>query len=247
LRLRDEIQDARASLPRTTESAGDAASTRRIEGLTAELAERDRTIELLWAEITAIEESRAADRAEWDQLAQIVEQLEASFEADQLGHLPDHHASEAATKEVSRLRSELESERASALLMQRQLEQENAALRQRVASHVSEQRDGSSRQERVEERVHEAELVLSELREQLVQAQRQLETERLDHARERMSVQAANDAAEPEALPDVSPNARIHALRQHLREVHEREVEERRQQQLSARLSRLWQRISTPH
>lgn len=86
-----------------------------------------------------------------------------------------------------------------------------------------------------------------ELRQQMRQNELELAKERAEIARHRSELVKMREEIERKASnidnQDENPDVRIRALRDHLREIHEEEKEEKRQRSLSARISRLWQRL----
>jgi chromosome segregation ATPase len=197
------------------------------EKLRAELARRDETIGLLMDHFHVVEETQAASRAEWEQLAGWVVELEQRVEGQ------DGAAAERLQEENHRLRAawqELQersdaggaADRSSARLAE--IMNERDALRGQIGRISDEMR-----RERLE---HEA--ALAELQ------------ARLAHASLARSEEAKPATRSPADAPSPERDAelRVRALRQHLLEIHHREEEERSQKRLVARLSRLWSRTS---
>ena len=210
----DEVTPSAASA-----SAIAAAAHREVERLKCELASRDETVALLLDQLGLLEESNAANRAEWEQLTEWVAELERRVEAQD---------EDALRRPQARLGDQ-----------QRETEERTVALTSDAphsrVSELHDERDELGRQlqqvqdqRRREGLEHEA--ALAELRTRLSQASL-------------VQPQAPRPIQEPENhIRDSEPDLRIRALRQHLLEIHQREEEERRQRSLTGRLSRLWNR-----
>jgi hypothetical protein len=81
LRARDEADQLETrSEPIAVPAASDAGLDRRIEELTADLAGRDETIIVLLEQADLFEQAAIAQRAEWDQLHQWVQEVEQRVE-----------------------------------------------------------------------------------------------------------------------------------------------------------------------
>lgn len=109
LRARDEalFHPAVDPGPAATDPAAEVLS-QRVAELTAELAARDETVDLLLEQTRLFEEAAAAQRSEWDQLRQWVEEVERRVEGRDTS--------------VDGLRSELEAERSRAEVLRRERE-----------------------------------------------------------------------------------------------------------------------------
>ncbi|QDV35810.1 hypothetical protein [Tautonia plasticadhaerens] len=236
----------------------------RVEELNALLGERDEVIALLCDQLSAIEGAQAARSAEWDQLHRWVEELEARF-GD--GEAPDDEAGRSR-REAEALRDQMEQQRRAWEAQRRFLEGEVDALKARLdgeASPVDPEAFAALEQENL--RLLEACRRLSEanadaraggggeggadppeveaLRRALdrAEARREAAERDLEHVRSRFEQQLAAMQSQPTtgriSSADLSPNERVKALREHLRDLHVKEEEERKERQLSARISRL--------
>jgi uncharacterized small protein (DUF1192 family) len=218
-------------------AAGEAASLARaeVERLEAELGGREETIALLLDQLSQVEEARAASRAEWEQLAGWLTELEQRVEG-QDGRPsgpcagPESDLVEALRAENLRLRAAWEewsrrptsepSETGAAHLAE--VVKERDALRLQL-----EQVQDERRREQ-----HEHTATLAELHAQLSRAALARPAE--------PPPQPAQGAEGPSRDRDVE--LRFRALRQHLLEIHQQEAEERKKKQIITRLSRLWNR-----
>jgi hypothetical protein len=120
--LQDEIARLEAELTARDEALAHAAAPAadtaeshglrlRVESLTAELAARDETVNLLLEQTRLFEEAAVAQRAEWDQLRQWVEEVERRVEGRDPG--------------VEALRADLAAERSRAEGLQRSWDAEH--------------------------------------------------------------------------------------------------------------------------
>lgn len=211
-------------------AVGAAVARAEVQRLEAELAGREETIGLLLDQLGRVEEAQAASRAEWEQLAGWLDELEQRVEgraAPGLG--PDPAAIDALRSENLRLRAALQE------------------LAERGASAPSEPRD---------DRLAELQRECDALRRQLEQIRDERRREQLEHGAIVAELQAQlsrASLARPEPPPQAPSEAeaasrardeqlRFQALRQHLLDIHNQEEEEQRQKQLIPRLSRLWRR-----
>jgi hypothetical protein len=207
---------------------GDAAwALAEAEQLRAELARREETIGLLLDQLHLVEETQAASRAEWEQLAGWVVELEQRVEGQDGGaaqRLQEENLRlRAAWKELQE-RSDVGNAADCSSARLAEVMNERDALRGQIGRISDEMR-----RERLE---HEA--ALAELQARLAHAS-------LARSEETQPVTRPQpDACSPERDAEL----RVRALRQHLLEIHHREEEERSQKRLVARLSRLWSRTS---
>ena len=206
-----------------------------IERLEAELGDREETISLLLDQLSRVEEAQAASRAEWEQVAGWLAELEQRVEG-QDGERgapcsgPDSEVVEVLRSENLRLRTAWEE------------------LSQRPATEPSETGAAGLAETRKER---------DALRRQLEQLQDEKRREQHEHTAALVELQAqlsrAALARPAEPTPETDPGAeglcrqqdvdlRFRALRQHLLEIHQQEAQERKQKQLIPRLSRLWSR-----
>ncbi len=189
-----------------------------VERLNAELASRDETISLLLDEVSRFEETLAATRAEWEQLAGWVTALEHRVEGkdeDALHPLENRFAAQEQKAAAVKVES-VDAKLAETLHDQHEL--------RRQLEKVEDER----RQERLE---HQA--TVAELQTQLSQAA-------LTHPQGPLPEKRPDGAS-----AELDIELRVRALRHHFQEIHEREREERRQKQLISRLSRLWNRTGS--
>jgi hypothetical protein len=249
-RLEAELAARDAALAAPAEAC-DVQTARRIAELTAEVALRDETIAQLWDHLREREEAEAQARADWDEVHQLVEDLEARIGV--------------ATSPTDEERARWESERRAWEDRRAHLEAEASELRSRLSQAARTAASGPIDEE------HSARLAdLEAANRQLREACRRLpELEaaatEVEILREQMKTAAVtNDPCQSWSRPavsgssvvwpvgtgqsrlsaaDLSPDERIRALRQHLREVHERELEERKNGQLKTRLSRIWKTL----
>lgn len=269
LRLRDELDAART----TADAAPDgrdagADDQRRIAELAGELAERDRTIELLWEQLTLQEEAEAAARAEWEQLHRWVEELERRVEGAASSDLA---AEEAVRRDAETQRNQFDAERLSWESRRRSLEHEIADLRSRLEQEADRAGTGADPDRSVLEKENRrlraecqrlvtaaaqaasAEMFQTQLqaareelearRRELAQALDDLHRQRIEHEAELAAIRTRLTRQRVSEGPDgLSLNERMRALRDHLAELHQQEETERRNRRLSARVARLWRR-----
>lgn len=270
LRLRDEAAaGSLASVSDPGAASRDEDAERRTAEWTAELAHRDETINLLWEQVLRFEEAEAASRAEWDQLHQWLQDVEQRIEGgdDQARDLQAER--DAARRETLRLQREVETDRRAWEIQRRSLEAEIEGLRARLADPGQPAPSDAHRAalELEDRQLRETSLRLASLetaaaeadglREQLLVLQAQFEEAKQalgrqtdDRERERREHEAELAAQRTRSVrptlptPDanLSPDERVRALRQHLRDLHDEEQKERRNHQLSSRISRLWRR-----
>ncbi len=262
VRLEEELR-LREEAAATSDRIGPDADfqTSRIAGLVAELAERDEMIQLLQDQTRYLEESLTADRAEREQLGQWLDEMESRLdsgdtEESSLRVEPAHHEDnqekddweairQAMQAEVDRLRSELaaarQTDEASSQDRWTSIQTESLGLAEKSRELTTALVAAANEIESLRPRLAAAQAELEATRTELVEARAELE-----RARERStSLQSViRDSVTPPQEPsrDLSPNERMRALREHLREIQLREEEERRNRSLSARLARLWQR-----
>lgn len=261
LRMRD---DAAPSIEPRPASPADDAAERRIEELTAQLAERDEAIGLLWDQLAALEEAQAARSAEWEQLHSWIEALEARVgDGETEGPRPDP---DEWRREAETLRDRLDTERKAWQVQRERLQGELAALRAGIDERAEADGDpaqaalaeenrrlrdecrrladaGSAAEQAGATRERELRLELERLGKELEAARDDLRNEQLRHEAE-LAALRSEQAQAPGRLSaaDLSPNERVRALREHFRDLQAREDQERRERQLSARIARLWQR-----
>jgi chromosome segregation ATPase len=258
IRLRDEAIDTPAPAP--DRGAAGLVADRRIDELTAALAERDATITLLWEEVQRFEEAEVARRAEWDQLHRWVEEVERRVEGGGAG-ADFHEELDAERRRLEAERQEVEAERRGWEARRRALESEVADLRARLAAggrgpagpadariedlsrRLAEAESAAAEVEAVRNQLRSARAEAEGLMRELHRAEDDRERHRREHEAELAALrsQAARVASRP-ATADPSPDDRLRALRDHLREIHDREEQERQNKQLASRLSRLWRR-----
>lgn len=213
LRLRDEADRAPAPGP---DAESDSARTELIRSYQAEIAERDEMIEVLQEHVRVLEEARAADRQEWEQIGNWVEQLEAQAVA-----------LKAPSRDAAR------SDQEGAWVAER------SALRTEIAqlqARLSEQATATAGAEvdALRRALHTAQSEVERLRHDTAKSAA------ADAATEQTN--ATLDSVGPRAA--LTPNERLRALRLHLNEIQQREEQERRERSFSARLSRIWNRNS---
>lgn len=239
---------------------------RKLDELTAELASREETINLLLEQTLLFEDAAVAQRAEWEQLNRWVEEVERRVE----GRLPPAAALDAERARAEAVQRQWDSDRIDWAARFEGLEREAAHLRALLDGRgdngplmaVEEEnrrlRASYIELQRLAKRADEAE----ELRDRLTVAVAELALSRAsvtalddDHRRERNEREAevtalrgklARESLQPSGPPPeagasgLDADERIRAFRQHLKEVHEREAEERGKMSFSSRLSRLW-------
>lgn len=257
LRLREEASTTPKD--RLEDTAQSDAFRIRIEKLTADLGERDTLITLLWDEINGLEQSRAADRAEWEQLAECLDSIERQVaEGSSVSALETQRATEfqerlnAERREWSEQKSKLEGE---IFVLRKRLEEsatDSSDCSEPHRAYVEEGRrlaalEAAREREELEDRLRDAEDRIRALHGELERARTALEQMRLQHASELVAIRAERSSARMQGPSvEATPDERIRALREHLKEIHARENSERRQRQASNRLSRLWTRLNTP-
>lgn len=249
VRARDEAMAREHGPPATAHE-----TERRLAELTAELALRDETINALWEHLQRHEEAEEVARAEWSQVQELVEDLENRLAEGGPG--TDGAAWRAERDRADNLQRELDDNCRQWETQRRSLEAEIQRLRHRDAEAVStsmlsdqaavlEAENGRLRAacERLPT-LEAAAFELGKLREQIHSTEVHYDTggkatgwgsspsERPDQPR-----------PAPISAADLTPDERIRALRQHLREVHEQEQEERKRSQLTARLGRIWKAL----
>lgn len=250
-RLEAELA-ARDAAAATQGPGADHESARRVHELTIELAIRDETIAQLWDHLREREEAEAAAEADWDDVQRLIEELEG-----RLG------ASGSSSPDGDRAR--WVEERRAWDDQRAYLESEIAELRARLRHSVQAARAGDSNTtsritelEAENQRLHEACRRLPQLEatakevEDLRRRVPAAETAGMDlsqswsrrNGNAATSGSRSSKSASRLSAADLTPDERIRALRQHLREVHEREQEERKNGQLKARLVRLWKSMS---
>ncbi|QEH38263.1 hypothetical protein OJF2_68610 [Aquisphaera giovannonii] len=293
LLARDEADRGRACAGDLDDDArveADRAAREEAGRLRSDLAARDETIKLILDQLSLVEEAEAAGRAEWEQLAAWVSEMEERVERAEAAPPPAASLElERHRREAEALRAELDRERKAWAGRRAELERELERLRGLLArAPRGEGAGGSDRPDRaaieameadnrrLRERCREVEedaaarmgslraavdaaraeaeeargqvAVIQDLRDR---EQREFEVA-VASLRAQSSRAAAAAAAEvvraepaaPGGRADIEPDMRIHAFRQHLREIHEREAEDRRNSSLAARLSRLWGRTA---
>jgi hypothetical protein len=203
-----------------------------VERLQCELAKGEQTVALLLDQLSFLEEAKAADRSEWEQLIEWVAELEKRVEGQ------DENALRQLQTTIGDQQRELESLRlrAGQESLERTADENSDALRLRLGEIQNERNElrhqlSQSEDERKRERL-EYETTVAELRTRLSQASL------IQH-----------EAPQPVEKPDrraeaLESDLRIRALRQHLLEIHQREEADRRERRLTHRLSRLWSRTS---
>jgi predicted nucleic acid-binding Zn-ribbon protein len=257
LLLQAEIERLEAELAARDEALANAASAapvhddRRVRDLTSELALRDETIAQLWDHLRQREEAEAATQADWDDVQRLIEDLEARLS----GGSP-------ASPQEDRVR--WEADRRAWDDQRAYLETEIDELRSRLSRAAREARSGEAttpaRLVELEEenqrlrdqcrRLPQLEAVAAEvedLRGRVKAAEAPTYSVTQSWPRQALAGSAPTGAAsslKPRlSAADLTPDERIRALRQHLREVHEKEQEERKSGQLKTRLGRLWRSI----
>jgi hypothetical protein len=108
LRARDEALPAPHPAP---EPAEDDAARRRVEELVAELAARDELVALLLEQSELFEAAAAAQRAEWEQLSQWVEEVERRVDGREAGDAGLRSELDAERQRSDSLRRRAESDR----------------------------------------------------------------------------------------------------------------------------------------
>lgn len=229
----------------------------RLAELTAELAGRDETIAILLEQARLFEEAAAAQRAEWEQLVQWVEEVERRVEGQgaassgELAAERRRHDADRAEWEAqsTRMRRELEALRAAptggaASVLEAELRQLRArcAALEHDADGLEPLRAAQSAAAREIERLrNELERAQDERTRERREAEAALAASRSELAQARL-VQPPGAAPPTHAArtDELDPDERIRAFRQHLRELHDREAEQRAGRSLSSRLSRLW-------
>jgi uncharacterized small protein (DUF1192 family) len=213
------VASAEDEVERSAANESAAAAQAEVERLKCELASGEETVALLLNELGLVEEAKAANRAEWEQMAVWVAELEQRVEGQ------DEDALRRLEPRLGHQQREVE----------RTAVKNSDALHSRLGE-LQDERDELGRQlqkfqdeRRLEGLEHEA--ALAELRTRLAQAS-------LVQSEASLPIQKPEDQ-----IRDLEPDLRIRALRQHLMEIHQRE-EERRQRSLTGRLSRLWSRTN---
>jgi hypothetical protein len=206
-----------------------------VQRLKAELAGSEETIGLLVDQLSRVEEAQAASRAEWEQLAGWLTELEQRVERqdaqrDASGCCPDSQLVAAHRTEDLRLRAGWD---------------ERPPAPAAESSQTGDPRLAESLQAR------------DALRRQLEQVQDERRREQLEHTARVAELQAQVTRAalaRPEEPPPQTDRGaaglsherdvelRFRALREHLLEIHQQEAEERKRKQLIPRLARLWGR-----
>jgi hypothetical protein len=134
-RLQAETEAETRSEPIAAPAAPDAGLVRQIEELNAELAGRDETITVLLEQAELFEQAATAQRAEWDQLHQWVQEVEQRVEGK------DSRETELETElQVERRRAEsqrqaIDVERKAAESRRHTLEREVEDLRAKLSRH----------------------------------------------------------------------------------------------------------------
>ncbi|CAN5642349.1 hypothetical protein BH23PLA1_BH23PLA1_15980 [soil metagenome] len=261
LQMRIEAAEATSKTIANTFPEPDEATDRRIAELADDLKQRDETIDLLWEQVLRFEEAETAGRAEWEQLHRWVEELENRIEGQSATPEELQAALEDQRRQTDALRLELDLERKAWEARRRRFEAQIEQLRSpsdaaghelQIRADESETETGAEAEARAEalrEQLQAAQAALEATRQDL----RKSEDERLRERRELEVEQAVQRRLQAREMPPaedqglkaneaLSPDQRIRALREHLREIHRREEEERKNRQLSTRLSRLWKR-----
>ncbi len=265
LRMRIEAAEAQSAAVSEASPPENSATEARNRELTAELACRDETIDLLWEQVLRFEEAEAAARAEWDQLHEWVVELENRVENQSTAPEALQEALEEHQRRAEALRLELSLERKAWDAHRRRLEAEVAELKGRASGidheHSALEPDhvALAKAEAFREQLEAAQQALEAAHQELQAVRDEQQRERKEHEAElaaqrrlraRETLPAEKQAPGPipvegqgqEQAQNLSPDQRIRALREHLREIHRREEEERKNRQLSSRLSRLWRR-----
>lgn len=110
---------------------------RRVEELDAELAARDETVMLLLEQSRLFEDAASAQRAEWEQLQQWVEEVERRVEGRDLGDDRLRAELDAERSRADSLRRSAESDRAAWDAHRRGLEREAEHFRDRLARQAN--------------------------------------------------------------------------------------------------------------
>lgn len=208
LRSRDEAAASPAD-PAPRDVAAEAAVTRQLDSLLAELASRDETINLLLEQSRLFEEAESAHQANWDQLNQWVQELERRVESGgALGGASreeleaerrkaqmeqEKHEAERRAFEAQRKALESETDKLRGMLTQaasqtgesggsvlKALEQENRRLRA-ATSELARVSAAASEAESLRDRLQSAQADIARSRTELQQALDDLQRERQEH------------------------------------------------------------------
>ncbi len=273
LQLREDESAALATpTPRIEDENPTAAGDTRAADLAAELAERDRMIELLWEQVTILEEAESAGRAEWEQLHQWVEELERRVEGngDGQGEQALQRERDRARRDAEAATERFESDRRAWHAQRASLDSEIAALQSRLDEAAAQKGPDELRAtlERENRQLHHtrqrlaaAEAVaasadtlrnelqdargqLQDARQELSRTADDLQRQRLEHQAELATLRArlVRETQGAATTGELGVNERMRALREHLNDLHKIEEQERRNRRLSARISKLWGR-----
>jgi chromosome segregation ATPase len=272
LRYRDEAELARClnSSPVDKAEPADAGLLRQIEELTADIQGRDETITVLLEQTQLFEESAAAQRAEWEQLHQWVEEVERRVEGKDAREANLEAEIAAERRRGETLRNALESERRAAESRIRALEQAAGSRHTPIersgegAANAELQRENQWLREECAQLERAVGAAVGPIRDSLETARCELEESKRElrrvvdeQERERNEAAAAltelrsrlareslekkpSSGAAERPRALIEADERIRAFREHLRDLHNREAEERAGRTLSSRLSRLW-------
>jgi DNA repair exonuclease SbcCD ATPase subunit len=219
----------------------------RMQELIDEANRSDERVALLEEMLHAAEDANRSEREERHQLEAWVGDIE-----NRIGQREDeHHA------EIGLVRNQLERSlsQQKRLLRQlkdaasggdaasqyehslEQLQQSNQELQEALAEA---QKESLSLQQQVERSGEQQEQLLREERAKIAQEQAKVARLRFELT---AKLSAIEELPKPENNADNETSARINALRQHLREIHEQEKQAEREAPLTRRLVKLWKRV----
>jgi uncharacterized small protein (DUF1192 family) len=117
---------------------GDAGAARELERLASELASREETIGVLMDQLRLVEEAESTGRAEWEQLAHWVAEVEERVERqEQQGAGGNEEMIAAARRQAEDARSALDRERKDAAAKRRELERRIEELQEFLARQTA--------------------------------------------------------------------------------------------------------------
>lgn len=252
--------DANTSASDPQESATDtAALVDRLEKLLDELERGDERVASLEELLRLAEETSHAEQEERRQIEDWIGDLEqrvtereaereaenevlrqrleaVSAERDRAEKQLDQHVSgSVAAAEHESLTQDLRKQLAAVEQRLEESEKERGRLAQQLQS-VDADKIQERIQQEIEQQVREERLTLAEERAENARVKEEFERVQSD-----LSVERQENKANSRRSEDV--NQRLRVFRDHLKEIHAQEKEEKKEQSLSSRVSRLWQRL----